>query len=134
MLFCALHFPTLPLDVFARAWPPDAHVRAFVVDSGGHVPRIVASNAAAREAGIRDGMLLSAAYALAPDLVRQPRDDAAERGTLATLATFVLRFTPAVSPLLKPAASSRSWRSPERERPPRHPCWPGCTATSRTRR
>jgi protein ImuB len=69
----------------------------FVVDSGGHVPRIVAANEAARSAGIGDGMLLSAAYALAPDLVRQPRDEAAEQAALAALATFALRFTPAVS-------------------------------------
>jgi protein ImuB len=97
MLFCALHFPALPLDVFVRAAPPDAQHRPFVVDSGGHVPCVVAANAAARDAGVRHGMLLSAAYALAPGLARQPRDAEAEIGALAQLATFALRFTPGVS-------------------------------------
>jgi protein ImuB len=96
-LHCALHFPALPLDVYARAAPADMHARPFVVDTGGHVPRIVSANAAARMAGIRDDMLLSAAYALAPDLIQQPRDTDAEHGALAQLATFALRFTPAVA-------------------------------------
>ena len=39
----------------------------FAVGSGGHYPRIVAANAAARAAGIRAGQLISAALALAPD-------------------------------------------------------------------
>lgn len=97
MLFAALAFPSLPLDVFARAWPPELHARPLVVDSGGHVPRIVALNNAARAAGLREGMLLSAAYALAPELVQQARDPAAEADALAQLATSVLAFTPAVS-------------------------------------
>ena len=96
-LCCALHFPSLPLDVYARAWPQDMHARPFVVDSGGHVPRVVCANDAARAAGIGDGLLLSAAYALAPDLVQQPRDVDAESAALAQLATFALRFTPAVA-------------------------------------
>ena len=42
-------------------------------------------------------MLLSAAYALAPDLVQQSRDLPAEAAALEQLATFVLGFTPATS-------------------------------------
>jgi protein ImuB len=101
--WAALFFPSLPLDVFARAWPPQAHARAFVVDSGGHVPRVIAANEAARTAGMRSDMLLSAAYALAPDLVCQARDLPAEEAALAQLATYTLRFTPAVS-IVAPAA------------------------------
>lgn len=97
MLFAAFRFPSLPLDVFARAVPAEAQARPFVVDSGGHVPRIVALNEAARAAGLREGMLLSAAYALAPDLVQQARDLPAEAAALEQLATFVLGFTPATS-------------------------------------
>ncbi|HVF65704.1 MAG TPA: DNA polymerase Y family protein [Casimicrobiaceae bacterium] len=103
MLFAALHFPSLPLDVFARALPPDAQARPIVVDSGGHVPRILAMNNAARGAGIREQMLLSAAYALAPSLVPLPRDPVAEHAALKHLATFVLGFTPMVS-LAPPSA------------------------------
>ncbi|HVE48839.1 MAG TPA: DNA polymerase Y family protein [Casimicrobiaceae bacterium] len=99
----ALFFPALPLDVFARAWSPEQHARVFVIDTGGHVPRIVAANQAAQDAGVRDNMLLSAAYVLAPSLVQQACDLDAEAAALAQLATFALRFTPAVS-LAPPAA------------------------------
>ena len=103
MLCVAFDFRSLPLDVFARGWPQAMHARPFVVDSGGHVPRIVALNGAARAAGLREGMLLSAAYALAPELVQQARDPLAETSALEQLATFALGFTPAVS-LVPPCA------------------------------
>ena len=64
---------------------------------------MIALNGAARAAGLREGMLLSAAYALAPELVQQPRDIAAEQASLAQLATFALGFTPSVS-LVPPSA------------------------------
>lgn len=101
--WAALHFPALSLDVFARAWTTDAHARPFVVDSGGHYPRIVAANEAAQRAGIRPQMLLSAALTLAPDLVQRPRDESQEIAALEQLATFTLRFTPAVA-LAPPSA------------------------------
>ena len=103
MLWVAVLLPSLPLEVYARAWPADAQARAFVVDSGGRDPRVVARNAAANDAGVRAGMPLAAALALAPDLVRQPRDVEGETRALEQLATFALRFTPAVS-LVLPAA------------------------------
>jgi protein ImuB len=96
MRWAALLFPSLALDVFARAQPA-AEAAPFLVHEGGHVPRVVAANAAARTAGVREGMLLSAALALSPGIVQQPRDIAAEEEALAQLATFVLAFTPAVS-------------------------------------
>jgi protein ImuB len=94
MLWVAVLLPSLPLEVYARAWPAAAHARAFVVDSGGRDPRIVAGNAVAIDAGVRPGMPLAAALALAPDLVRQPRDVDGETQALEQLATFALRFTP----------------------------------------
>jgi len=42
-LWACLLFPTLPLDVFARAQSPDDAHRPFVVGSGGHYPRVVAA-------------------------------------------------------------------------------------------
>ena len=60
MLWTCLLFPSLPLDVFARAIAPD-DARPFVVGSGGHYPRVVAANAAARAAGIRAGAARSPA-------------------------------------------------------------------------
>ena len=95
-LWMAVRFPALALEVFSRARAQD-DARPFVVDSGGRVPRLVAVDKAAREAGLREGMLLSAAYPLAPGLMRQPRDLAAEEAALEQLATHVLAFTPMVS-------------------------------------
>ncbi len=103
MLWVAVLLPSLPLEVYARAWPADAQARAFVVDGGGRDPRIVAGNAAATDAGVRAGMPLAAALALAPDLVRQPRDADGETRALEQLATFALRFTPTAC-LAPPAA------------------------------
>ena len=66
----------------------------FVVGSGGHYPRVVATNAAAHAAGIRSGQLISSALALAPDLVLRDRNQDAEAQALAQLATWTLTFTP----------------------------------------
>jgi len=93
MLWTCLLFPSLPLDVFARASAPD-DARPFVVGSGGHYPRVVAANAAARAAGIRAEQLVSSALALAPELVLRDRDSDAEARALAQLATAALTFTP----------------------------------------
>ena len=93
-LWACLLFPSLPLDVFARAQPPDGAAQPFVVGSGGHYPRVVAANAAAHAAGIRAGQLVSAALAFAPELVLRDRDDEAEARALAQLATWALAFTP----------------------------------------
>jgi protein ImuB len=93
MLWACLLFPSLPLDVFARAIAPD-NARPFVVGSGGHYPRVVAANAAARAAGIRAEQLISSALALAPELVLRDRDGEAEARALAQLATWALTFTP----------------------------------------
>ena len=93
-LWACLLFPSLPLDVFARAQSSADAQRPFVVGSGGHYPRVVAANGAARDAGIRDDQLISGALALAPDLVLRDRDADAESRALAQLATWTLTFTP----------------------------------------
>ncbi|MFN2638376.1 MAG: hypothetical protein ABR585_15330 [Gemmatimonadaceae bacterium] len=51
MLWACALLPSLPLDVFQRAIAPDDVARPFVIASGGHYPRVVAANAAARAAG-----------------------------------------------------------------------------------
>jgi len=96
-LWLCLHVPTLPVDVFARAWSADDAARPFVVASGGHVPRVVGTNAAAAAAGIAVGQLVSAALALAPGLAMRDRDAAAEAAALADIATTLLGCTPATS-------------------------------------
>ena len=94
MLWTCLIFPSLPLDVFARAAAPADATRPFVVGSGGHYPRVVAANAVARDAGIRPGQLVSGALALAPELLLRDRDGDGEARALAQLATWALTFTP----------------------------------------
>ena len=94
MLWACLIFPSLPLDVFARAQSPDEVAHPFVVSSGGHYPRVVAANAAASATGIRAGQLISAALAFAPHLRSRDRDADAEARALAQLATWALTFTP----------------------------------------
>jgi protein ImuB len=97
MLWTCLLLPSLPLDVFARAQTPADAARPFAITTGGHYPRVVAANAAGRAAGIRDGALVSAALALAPDLVLRERDPHAEADAIRALASWATRFTPAVS-------------------------------------
>jgi protein ImuB len=96
MLWACLRLPLLSLDVFSRATGASAHA-PFVVTSGGHYPRVVAANAAARAAGIRRDQLISAALALVPEVVMRERDDAAEAAALADIATLLLAFTPNTS-------------------------------------
>ena len=93
-LWACLIFPSLPLDVFARALSPADAAHPFVVSSGGHYPRVVAANAAACDTGIRPGQLISAALAFAPELRSRDRDADAETRALAQLATWALTFTP----------------------------------------
>ena len=97
MLWTCLLLPSLPLDVFARAQTPADAARPFAVTTGGHYPRVVATNAAADDAGIQRGQLISAALALIPDLVLRDRDPNAEAAALAAVATWSTQFTPTVS-------------------------------------
>jgi protein ImuB len=96
MLWTCLLLPSLPLDVFARVFAPD-DARPFVVGGGGHYPRVVAANASAYAAGVRRDQLVSAALALAPQIVLRDRDLAAEEEALCEVATLLLAFTPNVS-------------------------------------
>jgi len=97
MIWVSVLLPYLPLDVFARMHEPENVERPFVVASGGHYPRVVAGNAAARAAGIRSGQLISAALALAPEVMLRDRDAAAEEAALCEVATLALAITPNAS-------------------------------------
>ncbi len=97
MLWGCLLFPDLPLEVYARGFDADAATRPFAVGSGGSRPQVVASNAAARERGVKRGAPVAAALALAPDLALRDRDPAAEARALEAVATFALSFTSTAS-------------------------------------
>jgi protein ImuB len=94
MLWLCLNLPRLPIEVFLRA---DASPDPLVITSGGNGPLIVACDQRAAAAGIRDGMSLSAAYALLPELNARTRDTRAEQGCLEATALWALQFTSQVS-------------------------------------
>ena len=92
MLWLALSFASLPLDVYARA---DKVGTALAVADTRHL--IVACNRAALERGVERGMPVAAARALASDLHVAPRHVAAEQAALERVAAWAIQFTPAVS-------------------------------------
>lgn len=94
MLWLALHFPDLALQVFAPS--PDAG--PFGVVSPGQRPVVLAVNPTARQQGVLPGMAVSAAQALAPDLILQSRNPRLEVQALEGIATWALQFTPDLSP------------------------------------
>jgi protein ImuB len=100
MLWLALHFPSLSLDVFARGAAEPGPLA--VVEKQGGRTRVVACSDAAAACGVHVGMAASAAQALADGLVLRRRDPVAEQESLNGLAVWAGRFTPSVS--LEPPA------------------------------
>jgi protein ImuB len=95
MLWLALHFHALSLEVFSRgAAVPDP---LAVVEKQGSRTWVIACNDAAEACGVHVGMAAPAAQALADGLIVRKRDPAAERESLAGLAVWAGRFTPSVS-------------------------------------
>jgi protein ImuB len=95
MLWLALHFASLPLEIMTRgirASGPLAIASSSAADA-----EIVACNPEAERLGIRAGMAATAAWTLASSLRVLPRDAAAERAALEGIAAWALQFTPAVS-------------------------------------
>jgi len=95
MLWLALRFPLLPLEIFTRgAAMPDP---LAVVSSSSANAEIVACNQQARRHGIDAGMPVTAAWALASGLRVFTHDVPAERAALERAAAWALQFTPTVS-------------------------------------
>lgn len=90
MLWLCLYLPSLSLQVFDAGAPR----LPFAVSAD---RAVYAANAAARRLGVRPGMRVSAAYALAGELRVRPRDEALERAALERLAAWAGQFTSAVS-------------------------------------
>ncbi len=94
MLWLALQFPRLPLDVLgeaASAYP------VVVSESDGSRRRVVDCNASASSYGVRAGMPVSAAQALCAALRVVPRRLEDEARALTHRATWALRYTPMVA-------------------------------------
>jgi protein ImuB len=95
VLWVALELPALPLQLVERA---QAAPMPLVIGEGpSQRPMVAFANAAARQAGVREGMAVAAAKALAGDLKCVDRDESAERDALERLAGWAAQYTPAVS-------------------------------------
>ena len=94
MLWIALYLPDLPLEVFLRGGDTSA---PLAVGSGQGRPQVLLCNAAAAGLGVRPGMSVSAAQALAGTLRVRPRDSTAEAAALDNLAAWAVQFTSSVS-------------------------------------
>ncbi len=95
MFWLAIHFPSLPLEIFSRGGASPEPLA--VIEKQGNRSRVKACNEAASERGVRPGMPGPAALALVTNLIVRARDQAAEQEALAGLAAWAGSFTPAVS-------------------------------------
>ena len=95
MLWLALYFPQLPLELFAHGQPADLPL-AVSHRLGGR-DLIARCNEPATERGVRPGMPLQAALALCETLRIRARDQPAERRALEALAPWAYQFSSHIS-------------------------------------
>jgi protein ImuB len=95
MLWLALRFPSLPLEIFTRG--TEIPGPCIVAESSEANAAVVVANPEARRHGIEAGMSVAAATALAASLRVIARDSMAERAALARVAAWTIQFTPTVS-------------------------------------
>jgi len=94
-LWVAVHFPDLALEALER--DVDERRPHAVIDGSGSAQRIAACDRAAARAGVRPGMALNAAFALAPRLAARARQPRSEERLLERCAAWAGQFTPLVS-------------------------------------
>jgi protein ImuB len=92
MLWVALELPSLPLQIAERAGASSAPLA--ISEGAAQRPTVACANAAALDAGVREGQAVAAAKALAGSLRIIARDPAAERETLERIAAWAGQFTP----------------------------------------
>jgi protein ImuB len=95
MLWLAIRLPLLPLEVYARA--ARAPEPLAVTTTSGSRSEVIACNDGASRRGVKPGMPVAAATALAGELRIVPRDETTERGALERIAAWSNQFTPAVT-------------------------------------
>ena len=95
MLWLALYFPQLPLEVFVRG-RQRADALGVVEQRGGR-EQVIRCNAAAQAYGIRPGLALPAALALCAGLTVHLRDPGRERQALDDLALWAYQFSAGIS-------------------------------------
>jgi len=89
-MWIALRLPRLPLEIFLRG---SSTPEPFAVEER---HQVFACDRKALARGVRAGMAVSAALALAPRLRIAPRDPAAETEALLGVAGWMAQFTPVV--------------------------------------
>jgi protein ImuB len=94
MLWAALRLPDLSLQLRLRG---AAAAGPLAIQDSGNRPRVMSCNTPAQEAGVRPGMLVSAAFALAPELKLSTFDRDKEARALNGVALWAMQFTPTVS-------------------------------------
>ncbi|MBK7661139.1 MAG: DNA polymerase Y family protein [Betaproteobacteria bacterium] len=95
MLWVALELPELPLQLLERA--SESAPPLVVTEGPSQRPIVACANDAAQVSGVREGMTVAAAQALAGSLRCVPRDEAAEHEALERLAGWAAQFTSTVS-------------------------------------
>jgi len=95
MLWACLHFSDLPLHAVFDV--EERRQRCALVDGPRQRQHVVFASAPAQQAGVRAQQPLAAARALCADLLVRPRDRAAERRLLHSLAAWAYRFSSHVS-------------------------------------
>ena len=96
MLWLALHFHRLPLDMLERG-TADSSLPVAIASSAKSQATLISCDRRASLRGIRPGMSVTAAWALASDLRVVVRDSNAEQAALKRIAAWALQFTPVVS-------------------------------------
>lgn len=95
MLWLALLFPALPLQLAARALPDELPIA--IVEGPAQRPLITHCNDTARNAGVAEGQKLAAAQALARGLIAIERNVEREREALHELACWAYQFSSSIS-------------------------------------
>lgn len=95
MLWLCAHLPDLALEICSRGARADEPLA--LSEGEGREQRVTAVSAAARRAGVRGGMRVSEAYALADALRVRARDPVAEKEALDRLAAWSGQYTSWVS-------------------------------------
>ncbi len=115
MLWLAVHFPRLPLEIFTAGQHDPTQVFIVLQDN-----RVAFLNDAAQQAGLVPGATLATAHSIQPQLQYRHREPATEMKRLRTLADTLYRFSGYVSlqppdcVLLEIGGSLKLFRSHER--------------------
>jgi protein ImuB len=94
MLWTCLHFPDLPLRIFARA---EMREIAAVVSTASHRPDVLVANDTAQKRGIVSGMSIAAALGLDSEIAIHLRDECAEAAALKNIALWAGQWTSTIA-------------------------------------